>query len=81
MSDAQRSYEHGKKFPYDGSGTGRSRKPKDWAVSAARGVLADLADRRDIKRGFENVDHDVRKEIVDALAAIIRHAAKSEDAR
>lgn len=46
----------------------------DWAVAAARGVLANLQDRRSIKQGFIEIDEDVRTEIVASLAAIIRRA-------
>ena len=66
----------GNQYPYDMTGSGRFRKPKDWAVVAARGVLSDLCDRRGIKHGFNDIDHGIRKEIVDDLAAIIRLAAK-----
>ena len=67
-------YKSGQEYPYDSSPSGRSRKG-DWAIKAARGVLSNLCDRRDIKRGFEGIDHAVRKEIVDSLAEIIRIAA------
>lgn len=77
MTSEEIYFKSGNKYPYDASDKGRARKPKDWAVKAARGVLDNLCDRRDIKRGFEQVDHDVRKEIVDSLAEIIRIAAKS----
>lgn len=75
---------HGARFPYDapdGCETHSLPPPADWAHAAARGVLADLRDRRDIKRGFERVDEDVRKEIVESLAAIIRLAAGGGDGR
>lgn len=67
-------FDGGQKFPYDRAPNGSARQG-DWAVKAARGVLNNLCDRRDIKRGFEGVDHDVRKEIVDTLAEIVRIAA------
>jgi hypothetical protein len=71
---------HGNRYPYDatdawwhGDGT-RPPPPADWAVSAARGVLASLQDRRSIKQGFVDVDEDVRRGIVEELAAVIRAA-------
>lgn len=67
---ADRNLKHGEDFPYDGEGAA-----KDWAHAAARGVLADLLDRRGIKWEFEKVDADVRVDIVMAIAAIIRAAA------
>lgn len=46
--------------------------PTDWAHAAARGVLADLLDRKGIKHGFTDVEEDTRVEIVQSLAEIIR---------
>lgn len=48
--------------------------PKDWAHAAARGVVADLQGRRAIKWGFDDIDEEIRAEIVASLAAIIRLA-------
>lgn len=80
---AVRRLEHGRDYPYDAPDTWRRQNldqppppAKDWAHAAARGVIADLCDRRDIKRGFEGVDGATRKEIVRTLAAIIRLAQK-----
>ena len=47
---------------------------KDWAHAAARGVMADLNDRRGIKDTLLTVDESVRVELVESLADIIRHA-------
>lgn len=83
MTPEQRALERGATFPYDASDAWRSADPDeppppamDWAHAAARGVLADLSDRRGIKWELEKVDDDVRAEIVMALAAIIRQANK-----
>ena len=46
----------------------------DWAHTAARGVLADLCDRRGVKWELEKIDHDVRAELTQSLACIIRQA-------
>lgn len=76
----------GDKFPYDAPDIWREQsKPEpipaeDWAHRAARGVLADLTDRRGIKNGFDDVDEDVRKEIVNSLSSIIREAERGKDA-
>lgn len=56
-----------------------TREGDDWAHRAARGVVADLTDRRGIKRGFEDIDEDVRTEIVNSLAAIIRLAKELDE--
>lgn len=70
-------------FPYDAGeafwdtdqGTMPPTPPaKDWAHYAARGVLANLLDRRGIKGALHDVNHDVRAEITQMLAAIIRQA-------
>lgn len=80
MNEAQRTLQHGAKFPYDAGAdfwedcTPIPPAATDWAHSAARGVLADLLDRRGIKWELENVDHDVRAELIQSLAAIIRQA-------
>lgn len=72
--------ERGNKWPYDapdawwGGDGGDPPKPVDWAHAAARGVLYDLNDRGGIKHGFANIDENIRKDIVVALAAIIRAA-------
>lgn len=80
-----RTLEHGDKFPYDAPDAWwraygeEPPPPRNWAHRAARGVLADLTDRRDIKRGFENVDEDIRAEIVDTLAVIIQAAKELQE--
>ncbi|CUS06403.1 conserved protein of unknown function (plasmid) [Candidatus Promineifilum breve] len=68
-------------YPYDASDEWRQSWPSppaapagDWAVAAARGIIHNLLDRRAIKRGFEDVDEDVRLEIVETIAMIIRTA-------
>lgn len=72
---ARRQIAHGNQFPYDG---GLEAAPaSDWAHTAARGILADLLDRRGIKWELEKVEEDVRVDIVTALAAIVRAAAPS----
>lgn len=82
MTNAEQSLRHGNEFPYDASDAwwrSHSRKPpraKDWAHRAARGILADLTDRRAVKWGFDDVDGATRKEIAASLAAIIREAAE-----
>lgn len=61
-------YKLGNEYPYDDSNDG------DWAVRAARGVVADLTDRRGIKQGFNDIDPVVRAEIIQTMADIIRFA-------
>lgn len=80
MGEARFRLQHGAQFPYDASDawwerSGRPPRAKDWAHRAARGIIADLKDRRAIKWGFDNVDEDVRREIVATLAEIIREAS------
>jgi hypothetical protein len=77
---ARRSIDCGNRFPFDAPDTwwhgteGNPLPPADWAHSAARGVLYDLSDRKGIKRSFEEIDEEVRVEIVSAIADIIREA-------
>lgn len=80
MDIAKHRLEHGASFPYDaGADFWEDRDPTpapapDWAHAAARGVLADLMDRRGIKWELDKVDHDVRMELTQSLAEIIRLA-------
>ena len=72
----------GAKYPYDApdawweSDGNNPPQSSDWAHAAARGVLADLQDRGGIKHGFANIDEQIRVEIVESLAAIIRLASE-----
>jgi len=73
------SLQLGDKYPFDGSddfrnGIEDATPPQDWAHRAVRGIIADLTDRRNIKRGFENIDEDIRIEIVATLSQIVRQA-------
>lgn len=80
MSDALKRLEQGARYPYDATDNwwkdaGVAAPPAaDWAHHAARGIMADLTDRRGIKYSFDNIDEDVRIEIVTSLAEIIRIA-------
>lgn len=83
MSDelARIALDGGKGTPYDAPDAwddDNDRPPpppaKDWAHAAARGIISDLLDRRDIKFAFHGIDEDIRIEIVEAMAAIIRLA-------
>jgi hypothetical protein len=82
---AKQALAHGERYPYDApdswwhSSSDAGRPPAtDWAHAAARGILADLNDRRGIKIGFNGIDEGVRVDIVTALADIIRLAASSQ---
>lgn len=83
---AKMRIDHGAEFPWDATDawwesdpeSGPKNPPpaaKDWAHAAARGIIADLTDRRGIKYGFNEVDEEVRIELVETLSAIIRTAA------
>lgn len=82
MSDSSFSLKHGNEFPYDApnewwnESSGKNPPPpKDWAHSAARGIIANLQDRRGIKHELSNIDEETRAEIIHTLADIIRLAA------
>lgn len=70
----EQTLKFGAEYPYDANDEGEAPPATDWAHAAARGVLADLCDRRGIKHELKNVDEDVRPELVEAIAAIIRAA-------
>lgn len=82
---AKGDIKHGNEFPFDASdewwdGDAKNPpKPKDWAHSAAGGILANLQDRGGIKHELQhsNIDEETRKEIVDQMAAIIREGRHS----
>ena len=73
MNEAQIALESGDEYPYELE-TGDTTPPTDWAHRAARGVMADLSDRCGIKHELGKVAMDVRKDMVSALADIIRSA-------
>lgn len=83
MPTPQHRLELGAQFPYDASDDAVRTPPPatDWAHTAARGVIADLQDRRGIKHAFDNLDEDVRKEITGDMAAIIRAASLEQATR
>lgn len=83
--NATSSINLGNKYPFDASdswwnSTATIAPPpaKDWAHSAARGVIADLKNRSGIKHGFNDIDEETRVEIVESIAEIIREASKYE---
>jgi hypothetical protein len=87
MQNVAYKLQRGANYPYDAPDSWRAANVEeppppalDWAHAAARGVVADLTDRRGIKWGFDNIDPDIRAEIVASLAAIIRlaHEGKAQ---
>ena len=79
---------HGQAFPYDATDKWLESIDDEpfgvnapWNVRAARGVIADLQDRRTIKWGFEEVDEETRAEMVESLAAIILAAHTEKGAQ
>jgi len=77
--EIRRRIEHGNRFPYDAPNDWlrKSDPPaRDWAHSAARGILADLNDRSRIKHALADIDQETKDEIVETRAAIIRLAHK-----
>lgn len=83
--NAQKFIKYGNQFPFDAPhswwmGDGESPPPPlDWAHAAARGIIAELEDRRSVGQELESLMEteydDIRKEIVEAIAEIIREAA------
>ncbi|WP_274644960.1 hypothetical protein [Pseudomonas serbica] len=73
QAKALRQLEHGATFPYDGDNDNPT-PATDWAHAAARGVLANLLDRGGVGNALEDLDEELRDEIVSELALIIRLA-------
>lgn len=70
---AEHDLDLGRKYPYHG------KQPTDWAEAAALAICASLCDRRGIKQEMRDTDQDVKEEIIESFAAIIRVAlGKSE---
>lgn len=65
----------GHKYPYDGN-----RPQSDWAHRAARGIIANLEGRRGIKNELNGIDKEIKVEIIDEIAEIIR-VAEAESLR
>jgi hypothetical protein len=71
MRDAARkSMAAGVAHPFDG------RQPTDNAHRVAHGILAQLVGRRGLGQVLEDVDDDVRVEIVEIIAELIRLGAQ-----
>lgn len=67
----------GDKYPFDSDECeGNAPAARNWQHRAARGILADLCDRRGIKQGLNGIDLDIRKEIVEKHIKIINDALK-----
>lgn len=72
----KRAIKFGKDSPYDRNPDDDTPKILTPERIAAYGVLDNLMDRRSIKWALEDVDLDVREEIVETLAGIIKEAMK-----
>lgn len=72
MSNVETSLSIGNRFPYDGN------VPSDNARITANAVLADLAGRGGIGNELEQIELDIRPEIVDSLSEIIRTVMAEE---
>jgi len=62
-----RTIERGEEYPYD-----TQEQNQDWTFKAARTIIADLTDRGGIKHGFNDIDEDIRNDIVEAMATYIK---------
>ena len=79
----KREIKHGNAYPFDAPDAfwnddgSKPPPPKDWAHSAARGIISALQDRRGIKHELDehNIDEETRVEIVSEIASIIRASA------
>ncbi|EOZ8645452.1 hypothetical protein ACQWTT_001203 [Acinetobacter baumannii] len=71
-----KSIEFGKEYPYDCNESGEMPTPLTPERIAAYGILADLLGRGGIKHELDNIDLDIREEIVETMAGIIKEAMK-----
>lgn len=77
---AQSDLDSGRKYPYDQPDADESVTPAaDWAHAAARGILSNLKGRGGIGNELEQLDEELRKEVVDEAAEIIRLAHAQRD--
>lgn len=82
MNYAKHDLELGAKYPYDAPDNWKKNEKSepppaaDWAHVAARGILANLNDRYGIQRELRHLDEDVRNELTQSIADIIREARK-----
>lgn len=84
--EARQALHSGENWPFDATDEwielySASRLPpeaKDYAHRAARGIIANLQDRRGVKNGFDRIDEDMRIDIVEDMAEIIREAVRQE---
>lgn len=91
--DAKTRLESADKYPFDTpdewwhrAGSPEAPISQDWAHRAARGILHELGARKGVGNELEEVDEDIRQEIVQKATEIIREAyrqyvaAESNDA-
>lgn len=72
---ATQNLEAGSKFPYDQPDDVDAPVPAtDWAHAAARGVLSNLRGRGGIGNELEQLDEELRQEIISEAAEVIRQA-------
>lgn len=81
---SQQCINHGAQFPYDGGQEfwegSRHRVPPpatNWAHAAARGIFADLTDRRGLRNVLASISHDVVSEMVQSVTDIILTAERT----
>jgi hypothetical protein len=80
MTKTQQRINHGASFPFDcwdGAGNCTPTPATNWAHAAARGIFADLTDRRDIKTVLYDIDQDVQAEMVQSITEIILTAERT----
>lgn len=81
---AQQSINHGAEFPYDaghefwdGSHPRVPPPATSWAHAAARGIFADLTDRRGLKNLLASISREVASEMVQSVTEIILTAERT----
>ncbi|AXH59617.1 hypothetical protein [Pseudomonas amygdali] len=78
---AQNDLDSGRDYPFEQSDdVGTPVPATDWAHAAARGILSNLTGRGGIGNELEQLDEELRKEVVDEAAEIIRLAHAQSNA-
>lgn len=65
---------HGLQFPYDGNDESEMPQPLTPERKAAYGVIEELLGRKGLDHALEDIDQEIRKELVEAVAGIVKVA-------
>ncbi len=85
-NDVDWTIKHSNKYAYDRVGDEAREEegystPKgtDWSIIAARAVLGDMSDRGGVRHELDSIDYEVRDEMVETLANIIKKVSDNRE--